>query len=259
MNRKLGRDTISLKEHAEIYSLARRNFLVSLFFTLIVITYLSLHIIRRKMGISTDFVILSILSFGAVVLTFIHLGTLRFLKFSAKKNLEELAYLDKLTHVYNFRYLERRLEKEVSRVERFGMPLSLIYIDIDNFKKVNDNYGHHIGDKVLKAIASLIGSSVRENDSVGRLGGDEFLVIMPHTSTEGALVTAERLKRDMDEFSYDEGIHQPIDFLRLSMGVVSSPPLEPRGDLLLRAADEAMYRAKKKKGNRISLWKSDSK
>ena len=214
------KDTLSLTEHKEIYFLARKNFLISLFLALLIVLYFLLKLMTRDVHSHTDFFVLCILSFGAIVFTFVHLGTLRFLRSSAKKSLEELVYLDKLTQVYNYHYVEKKLGRELEKARRFSSSISLIYIDVDNFKQVNDTYGHQTGDRVLKRVASLISSSVRGRDSVSRMGGDEFLVIMPDTVVEGATATAGRIKKKMDGFSYKLDSKPPIDFLRLSMGIV---------------------------------------
>ncbi len=109
------------------------------------------------------------------------------------EDLNRFAITDGLTGLYNHRYLHERLDQEIERSNRYHTPLTCLMLDIDDFKKVNDQYGHPFGDRVLAGIAQLILQSVRRTDLAGRYGGEEFLVIMPHSNTEQALPIAQRI------------------------------------------------------------------
>ena len=170
----------------------------------------------------------------------------------------EVAILDRLTGVHNREYFMKRLIQEIERASRFQLPLSLLMIDIDNFKQVNDSLGHPQGDAVLKIMAKLIKKEVRAVDLVGRYGGEEFIVMLPETgygeeatSSAGAIAVAERIRKAVDdEF---RGLAKPLN-LTISVGVVVRRFPEDRQmdhRELLRVTDEQLYRAKATGKNRV--------
>jgi len=164
--------------------------------------------------------------------------------------LKQLSNTDPLTHLYNRRYMMEMLEKELQRAERKGTPLSLIMMDIDHFKKVNDQYGHQSGDKVLQAIAKLATMGMRSYDFAARYGGEEFVLVMPETAHDDAMTIAERLRFRIQAHSFTG----PIRSLKttISMGVATYPtPFIASIDDLIREADEALYRAKANGRNRV--------
>jgi two-component system cell cycle response regulator len=167
--------------------------------------------------------------------------------------MEKLAMLDELTGLLNRRTLIARLEAEWGRCQRYKRPLSLVLLDVDFFKQVNDRYGHGTGDEALTSIARLIEQAVRRVDTVGRLGGDEFLLILPETPQSGALEVAGRLGvrgRSM-EIRADT---VPPPTCTFSLGVASWPEVEASGAAgLLQAADQALYRAKAAGRNRTGF------
>ena len=160
------------------------------------------------------------------------------------RRLEELATTDALTRLTNRRALLERLSVEVDRARRFKSQLSLLMLDLDHFKSVNDQHGHLGGDEVLREMGNLLAGAVRTIDIVARYGGEEFIVILPETATEGAEVFAERLRRSVEEHEFVVAQERKFH-LTCSIGVATfpSPRVASTEDLFARA-DEALYRAK---------------
>jgi len=156
--------------------------------------------------------------------------------------LQRLSNLDGLTGLHNRRALDARLETELARSRRSGAPLSLLMLDIDDFKEVNDRFSHTVGDEVLKHLAQLMCSQLRDVDLCARFGGEEFVVVMPDTGTSGAVEVAEKLRGVIESESWD-GLHHRIQ-LTVSLGVASLRPQED-GSTLLARADAMLYRAKR--------------
>ncbi|MFP3852793.1 MAG: diguanylate cyclase [Anaerolineales bacterium] len=163
-----------------------------------------------------------------------------------KAELEQMAVTDPLTGLYNRRKLEQVLEDELARVKRYKRRLSTIMIDVDNLKELNDELGHPAGDEVLRHMAELIRSSVRTSDVPVRVGGDEFIVILPETGIEQALKIAERL---VDEAQSQASPGKPLFF---SIGIVEWGPALQTVDQLLAEADRALYEAKEAGGRHIA-------
>ena len=159
-----------------------------------------------------------------------------------KNELRDQADRDPLTGLYNRRYLENTLERELARCKRDGQALSLILIDIDHFKKVNDTYGHQAGDEVLVQLGRLLGDAVRAGDVACRYGGEEFLLLLPAMPLEAAQARAEDVRTAFDDLVVEFG-----DFrlqATLSMGVAVYPGHGTAADELVRSADRALYQAK---------------
>ncbi|GMR05097.1 MAG: hypothetical protein BMS9Abin23_1031 [Thermodesulfobacteriota bacterium] len=168
-----------------------------------------------------------------------------------KEHLREASIRDHLTSLYNHNHFYLRLEEDFERASRYNTPLSLIMMDIDNFKRINDNYGHRTGDMVLKEIAETIWKAIRKSDIVARYGGEEFAIILPHTDLAGARGEAERLRSIIEGHSYKD---LPGVNITMSLGVASYPheKIKDHGDLVNRA-DDALYRAKKSGRNRVEV------
>jgi diguanylate cyclase (GGDEF)-like protein len=165
---------------------------------------------------------------------------------------EAVSVTDDLTGLYNSRYLNLVLRRESKRASRSGRPLSLLFMDLDGFKGVNDTHGHLAGSKALVEAAAIIRGSARETDVAARFGGDEFSVILPDTGREGAVSVAERIRERINacEFLSSDGlsIH-----LTASIGVATLPDVAASAEELLKAADVAMYRVKDAGKNGIHI------
>jgi diguanylate cyclase (GGDEF)-like protein len=169
------------------------------------------------------------------------------------KTLRSLAEKDELTGINNRRNIVSLLEAEIRRSRRFGTPLSVALLDIDFFKKWNDVHGHQVGDQVLKAVAQIIASCSREVDHYGRYGGEEFLVVLPETPTQHAVLYAERLRVTLQSHGEESLTQYAPTTLTMSIGLTS---LDPRGDdvdRLVQRADSALYAAKKHGRNRVCV------
>lgn len=160
--------------------------------------------------------------------------------------LEKLATEDALTGLYNHRAILDFLDKEVERAERYQSPLSVFMFDIDHFKKVNDTYGHHVGDEVLKAIGSIWTEQSRKADFTGRYGGEEFLIVLPNTPLEGAKIYAERIRKDIELMSFTK---KEIK-ITISGGVYQYEQGDNSLEMVSRA-DSKLYEAKKSGRNQI--------
>ena len=170
---------------------------------------------------------------------------------SIQKDLERLVVSDSLTGLYNRRYLVDRLGQEMDRVDRYGGTLGFAMIDLDGFKPVNDRYGHVVGDRLLRAVASEITRSLRTPDVAARYGGDEFAVILPQTQPEGALRVCERIHGALQRLTVAAGDEQVT--ITGSLGVADYPSSDIAcAEDLIHAADEALYGAKRAGKNRYS-------
>jgi len=172
----------------------------------------------------------------------------------ANKRLELLSITDGLTRLYNHRYFQDELLRAFEESVRYERPLSLAIIDIDFFKKVNDTYGHAVGDEVLKSVSSIFRESVRATDLVARYGGEEFAVMMPETELDDAMTFAEKI-RSLVEATIAETQAGPLQ-VTVSIGVSSAPRTKARSakELVIHA-DKALYRAKKNGRNRVEAEK----
>lgn len=166
--------------------------------------------------------------------------------------LQEQAVRDGLTGLYNRRYLDEMLEREVSRARREGIPLSLVMLDIDHFKRVNDTYGHQAGDEVLKILAATLMADIRAEDMACRYGGEEFLILLPNMPLSAALARAEVWRRSVEALCIVHG-NFPIRFT-VSLGVAAYPEHAKTPDDLTRCADQALYRAKDAGRNRVLAY-----
>lgn len=164
-----------------------------------------------------------------------------------KDEFEKLATIDALTGIHNRYSLMNILSAEISRSKRHNIPLSVMLLDIDFFKEVNDSYGHLAGDKVLISVAELIKKSLRDIDTVGRYGGEEFLVILPNTALEDAKYFANRFRQIVEEYSFEEA-----DSLTISIGLVELESDESM-DKLFKRVDDLLYKSKNNGRNKVSF------
>jgi diguanylate cyclase (GGDEF)-like protein len=182
-------------------------------------------------------------------------GTVKDIKRIA--TLEAETITDPLMEIYNRRYLERRLEEEFARARRYEFPLSLLLLDIDHFKKVNDDHGHPAGDLVLKGIGEILKKTVRNADMAARYGGEEVTILLPHTLAEDAAIFAERIRRTIEDHPFlvdgSAGSGAPLR-CTVSIGVAAMTRECTNAGQLLQMADTAMYRAKQDGRNRIVMF-----
>ncbi|WP_456479078.1 transporter substrate-binding domain-containing diguanylate cyclase [Nautilia sp.] len=162
-----------------------------------------------------------------------------------EKKLQKLSIIDSLTGIFNRYKIDTTIKQQIAYAKRYHTPLSIIFFDIDHFKKINDTFGHKAGDEILKEITGLIKQHIREYDIFGRWGGEEFIVILPNTSLNQALNVAQKLKSiiEKNKFKY-------IDTLTCSFGVTELKP-EDNSDSFLTRVDSLMYEAKKRGRNKI--------
>jgi len=183
-------------------------------------------------------------AYGLVLLTNERLeGELR----AARHNIEVLARTDSLTGLWNRRHFEDTVEIEIERARRYGTPLSLLTLDADHFKRINDSHGHHVGDDVLRKIAQLLGQQIRRSDLLCRWGGEEFMVLVPETDGDRAATMAEKIRQRVAAHEF-EGVGR----VTVSIGVGQAGRGET-ADAWLRRVDAALYQAKQRGRNRVVL------
>lgn len=168
------------------------------------------------------------------------------------KRSTELSYTDDLTQLFNGRYLNLALRREVKRARRYRTPVSVIFLDLDGFKNVNDRHGHLAGSRALVEVGHVIRGTVREIDIVSRYGGDEYTIVLPQTGPEGAAVIAERIRRNIEESVFLKSMGHDVR-LTASLGVASHPDHAHSREELISKADQAMYQVKDAHKNGVAL------
>jgi diguanylate cyclase (GGDEF)-like protein len=174
-------------------------------------------------------------------------------------HLYELAMVDGLTGLFMRRYFDARIEEEIERSKRYGTPFSVVMMDVDDFKKLNDEHGHLIGDRVLRAIANVVKAQMRGVDTAARYGGEEIALILPRTEMVAAYNVGERIRAAIAEQRVTTDSEPPkVLGVTASFGIASYPETRAaNGEDLVRRADRALYRAKKTGKNRVELFWSD--
>jgi two-component system cell cycle response regulator len=194
----------------------------------------------------------------------IYIGTTTILKFSLADSLEEsfqqqmyqAAIRDPLTSLFNRRHLDERLDSEFAYSRRHRTPLSIVMIDVDHFKRINDEFGHAAGDAVLAKLAHRINDTIRREDFVARFGGEEFIIVCRGTETALARVVAERIRQIAEATALVPG--QDNQLVTLSAGVAGVPDANiDTMETLIDAADRALYRAKRDGRNRVCVFDSE--
>jgi diguanylate cyclase (GGDEF)-like protein len=163
------------------------------------------------------------------------------------ERMRQLAYVDGLTGIHNRRYFEMRIVEELERATRFQGRMAVIMVDIDHFKRLNDEFGHLLGDEVLRGVAGLLKQQLRKVDLVCRYGGEEFAIVVPETTGENALTVADKLRRQIESHPFP-GVPRPVT---ISCGVADYPDHGASRDEVVAAADSALYLAKQEGRNRV--------
>jgi len=249
MRQRDGTGRFRLRELASLHANLRVLFVLALLLTLALFAYIFVQVHSSRSLSPIDFASMCLFALAAVLLCNVQLRCLRQLRFETRRKVERLTFVDPLSGVYNFRYLRQRLAEEVERARRLREPLSVVFLDFDRFKQVNDTFGHAEGNAVLEKIGAALRRAVRGEDFVGRVGGDEFLVVLPQTGREGAVTAAERLKAILDALELQTSSGRAVSFLTFSMGVAAFPDDATTIEGLLRAADQALYSAKARGGD----------
>jgi len=171
-----------------------------------------------------------------------------------KKELIKTAICDELTGLYNRKYLHHRLDAEISRAKRYGTNLSCLLLDIDYFKIVNDMYGYDWGDILLRKIAQMLSALVRKEDVLTRYGDEEFIIILPETTEQQAMIFAERFRKDVEKMEFIPANEEERHPITISGGISSFPCMEEvdeNANTLIRYAEHALYNAKQSGKNKI--------
>lgn len=168
---------------------------------------------------------------------------------AVNEELQRLARRDSLTGLYNRIAADERLRQEFLLLKRSASPYAVLFMDIDHFKSINDTYGHEIGDHVLRRFAAVASSIIRESDFLARFGGEEFLVVLPDTSVEGAMLIAEKIRSAVE--THDFGA---VPHITVSIGVASGEDKDLREEAVVRRADSALYKAKSSGRNAVRLY-----
>jgi diguanylate cyclase (GGDEF)-like protein len=172
------------------------------------------------------------------------------------QSMKDLAMVDGLTGIYNHRAFKERLQVEIDRSQRYGNNITLLILDLDKFKRINDTYGHLHGDYVLKKSANIIRSSVRTVDTVARYGGEEFAVILINADKKSCLNTAERICKNMYSFLFEkDGM---TEHMAISIGMSEFPSDGEDVQSIISSADMAMYKAKRAGGNQVIMFEHES-
>jgi diguanylate cyclase (GGDEF)-like protein len=207
-----------------------------------------------------DLIVPAVFFLGAVLVLFV--GTLALETATEIKRISTLQYeniTDHLIGIYNRRYLDRRIAEEISRAHRYTLPLSMMLLDIDHFKAVNDNYGHQMGDQVLKRLGELLLNRVRDTDIIARYGGEEIAILLPQTGASCALDLAERLRQAVETsimVPADEDNNTEAITITVSLGVTGLDRQVSDSQIFIQRADEALYQAKSDGRNRVIAFHS---
>jgi len=201
-------------------------------------------------------------SFVAGVLVFTTLSTIMFYTLCKKHikyvlKLKELSAIDGLTELYNRSFLELFLEKEIETARKKNQKVSVIMVDMDHFKEINDTYGHTVGDHVLTIFAQVVLKCIRKTDVIARYGGDEFIVVLPNTDTDTARIIAERIRAEVENTVVPPIDNIEVPPIRCSVGISTFPEFCDSKISLLKTSDAALYMAKRSGRNCIRVYQRD--
>jgi len=212
--------------------------------------------IQKEMKTNRNLIVIASLVtiFTIITIIFVMVSRMARKLTSAYQTIEVMAVTDELTQIYNRRYFYSCLNQEITRSKRYGHPLTLLMLDIDFFKQVNDTYGHQVGDEVLIGVADIIKLTTRKNDIVARYGGEEITITLPETSLKGAVECAEKIRKNIEENIFKTDKDKKFG-VTVSIGISSIDQLEKEitdeAKIILKKADEALYEAKKSGRNKV--------
>ena len=172
---------------------------------------------------------------------------------AANLRLAEISIRDEMTQLFNFRHFKLELAKEHERAWRYQGIYSILFCDVDHFKHYNDRNGHPAGDEVLRKVGEIILKSARNTDLVARYGGEEFVVLCPEVGCDNAKFLAERIRTNIEKYAFAFAEFQPLKAVTLSIGIASYPDAGDKSEIVLKAADEAVYTSKREGRNRVSI------
>jgi len=212
--------------------------------SIVILVTMGVRIVSSATLQYTDVGWMGLFAVATVTLTFAEISCLRSIRTSVRPQLESMVLRDELTGLYNRRYMTDRLDKEISLCRRCGRHFSVLYLDLDGFKQVNDTHGHEAGDKILQDFAGWLQASVRFEDIAARMGGDEFVVLLPDTCPSDAANLVIRLDTQFRSESFQAPTGETIDSLSFSTGVAAFPSDGETSWDMLSAADKGMYEHK---------------
>lgn len=241
----------------------RRNwYLLNILITFFIIGYTCYAIFFWDHNTSLpDLIVPAVFFFGAgFVLLIANISLQTAADIRRVTTLEQENISDPLTGIYNRRYLDRRLEEECTRSQRYHLPLAILLIDIDHFKQINDSHGHQIGDLVLRNFGSMLQQVIRDSDIAARYGGDEVMIMTPNTTLSLATALAERLRLHIEsqKLSLTNGRNEPVGIsFTVSIGVAALCEEIEGCTSFIKNVDEALIRAKQDGRNRIAVYNAD--
>lgn len=209
--------------------------------SVVILVTMAARLISRGSLTFLDVSWMALFASATLLLTFAEVGCLRHLRERVQPELVSLVLRDELTGLYNRRYIADRVEEEISRCRRYGRRMSVLYIDLDGFKQVNDTHGHKAGDAVLQQASRRLSDSIRHEDVLARMSGDEFVALLPDTGPSEAAMLAIRLRREFEAETFQPTPEVSIDSLSFSVGVSAFPDDSETCAGLLKVADKNLY------------------
>jgi len=221
----------------------RKLFIYLYYISLACCVTVLLNIIHTIVALKIE---LTLVSFVIPVLVGLIFGVMLAHIKTLSATMTKIAYTDSLTNIYNRLHFAHFLDIEIDKAKRYGSTFSIIFFDLDHFKDINDNYGHLAGDKVLEKVTEIVSKANRSADIFARYGGEEFIILAPETNVNGALMQAERLRRDIEKFEFKK-----VGHITSSFGVTEFKAESDTLESLLDRADKALYLAKEFGRNRV--------
>lgn len=221
---------------------------------------LGLDFISSKLGITNDFTHINferdLVLTAVLFIISIVVGMYVDIERQYFKELKKVANMDELTGIYNHRYFQESLTNMIKNTDENNTELSLLFMDIDYFKHYNDTHGHQVGDSLLREVGKILKDSTRDGDVVARYGGEEFAVVLPKTDQESAIKVAERIRKNIEKYSFKGQESQPNKNVTMSIGVSTYPSVASSKYDLIETSDHALYKAKAFNRNRVEYYRN---